>query len=464
MHVLMKLTLGLLFSLMSTTAQAKNLEILWRSNIQNFELLDIFIKDDLAFIPAGLGGLNILDISNPTDPQVLSTYHAIGCDYGRMYAWVANERYAFGAGRDCGIYVLDVSNPASPRFITKYSDPGQSELRYEHVELQENYLYLSRHQGGVEIVEIMAPTILEKKSVLETENAWMSLAQDSLLFVADGAAGIKIYDVRHKSTPLLLSALQTSGTAKDLALYGKHLFVAVGAAGVDMIDISDLGFPVLRDNFYTGGYASRVSASEGHVAVSDWEDVEILSYTNRQMDRVGYKNSGGRVMAIAMVDDIIFSAEWEKLTTYKFGIINEPDIDFSTRILEFPRTPVCCGDTLDFRLENNGGTSLSITSSQVSNADYTIQISDLDILPGGSTDVHVVYNPASDEWKGELTLTANDPDEPVSTVIFSGNHDLGPMIGDPVPPFELQSVNGFGTISSESLKGRPVVIAFFTSW
>jgi hypothetical protein len=459
-----KRILFLLVFLTTFNLQAKNLSMLWRSNIENFELLDVYIRYDLAFIPAGLGGLNIVDISDPTAPEVLSEYRAIGCDWGRMYSWAANEKYAFGAGRDCGIFVLDVSNPSNPRYLLQYSASTQGSLRYEHVEIQDKFLFLSRHQGGVEIVQTTSPISLRQRSIIPSENAWATLAQDSLLFIADGAAGIKIVNIKDKVNPVVLSSMKTSGTAKDLAVYGKQLFVAVGAAGVDMIDISNPEHPILRDNFDTGGYASRVSANESIVAVSDWEDVEILQHSNKKLERVGYKNTGGRVMAVALVDDIVYSAEWAKLTVYKYGDVAEADIDLNSRLLEFPRTADSETDTLSFIMQNNGGAELVINSHQVQNNDYSVHLNTHALPPGESTEISVVYQPGSGGWKGELILETNDPDEPSSKVVFSGNHNLGPMIGDPVPSFELESINGFGSISTDILRGRPVLLAFFTAW
>lgn len=464
MNVLIRIILILSLAVGASALHGKNLEILWRSNLDNFELLDVYTLNDLALIPAGLGGLNILDISNPSSPVVLSEYRAQGCDWGRLYAWAANEKYAFGAGRECGIHILDISNPKAPSFVGQYSDPDHGDLRYEHVEIQGKYVFLSRHQGGVEIVEISSPLSMRKRSVVSTQNAWTTLARDSLLFVADGAAGIKIIDISVHANPVILSSLKTSGSAKDLAINGDHLFVAVGAAGVDMIDISDPENPILLDNHYTGGYASRVSANAERVAVSDWEDVEILSHSDQRLKRVGYKNTGGRVMAIEMVDDIIYSAEWAKLTVYQFGAIPQADIDLSARRLDFPRTASSESDTLSFMLENNGGKTLAINVDPIQNTDFTAQVGSHEVQGGTSTKVDVIYRPGSGGWRGELNLRTNDPDEPVTTVTFSGNHTLGPMIGDPVPEFELESINGFGSISTETLKGRPVVIAFFTAW
>jgi len=79
-------------------------------------------------------------------------------------------------------------------------------------------------------------------------------------------------------------------------------------------------------------------------------------------------------------------------------------------------------------------------------------------------EAQVVYQPGVLSWQGALVFDTNDPDEERINIKFQGNHPYGPMVGDEAPPFELESVNGYGTITNETYLGRPVVMAFFTAW
>ena len=449
---------------LSNGIQAKNLSILSSSRLDNYELLDVYLDDNLAYIPAGLGGLNIVDISNPANPEVLSSYRADGCEWGRLYAWTVGGDYAYGSGRECGIHVLDVSNPGIPEFVANYIDPEYDGLRYEHAEVSGSILFLSRHQQGVELVNIAQPQYMSQIAVIPTENAWATLTNDSLLIVADGAAGIKIVSLESLNDLQVIATIQTNGTAKDLALSGSYLFVAVGASGVDMIDISNAREPQLIDNYNTTGYASRVSSDEFRVAVSDWDDVEVLEFSSTGLDLVGYKNTGGRVMALAMADGLVYSAEWEDLTIFEYGEIEEADSDLRLKRIEFPRVASGTMDTIKLTLENNGQTSLELLPEQINNPDFTVEVEDYTVAPNSSVDIMVVYEPGSGSWIGELTIETNDPDEPALEIGLTGNHPYGPMVGDPAPAFELSVVNGVGTIDTDMLRGDPVVIAFFTAW
>ncbi|MCK5346963.1 MAG: DUF1573 domain-containing protein, partial [Candidatus Heimdallarchaeota archaeon] len=263
----------------------------------------------------------------------------------------------------------------------------------------------------------------------------------------------------------LIASLPTSGSAKDLAISGTFLFVAVGANGVDMIDISDPENPALISNYNTTGYASRVSANDSLVAVSDWDDIEILGFNSGELVLKGFKNTGGRTMAIAMKGNNIFSAEWFALNVFKYGQIDGPDIDFSSRKIEFPRVNNNSQETLNISITNNGGRTLFISNIDNENSDFTVDAPFNILTPGEKGDVSVTYRPSSNNWRKSVIFNSDDPDENLASVLLQGNFAYGPMPGDPAPNFELPLIGkGNENITLESLKGGPAVIAFFTAW
>ena len=76
----------------------------------------------------------------------------------------------------------------------------------------------------------------------------------------------------------------------------------------------------------------------------------------------------------------------------------------------------------------------------------------------------VIYRPANGHWNGQIVLNTSDWDEPNIEIDVTGNYPNGPMVGDMAPSFELEVVNGLGTLNSDDLLGQPAVLAFFTSW
>ncbi len=464
-HRLIGLAVALL-GLFPWPASALNLTRLATFNPPNFELLDVEIAGDFAYIPAGLGGLNIIDISDPAAPQFIGAYFASKCDFSRIYAWHSVGDLLYGSGRYCGITVLDVSFPSNPSEpdSSAYGTPGRS---YEHAVSSGSFLYAAVHTEGVEIIDIANPQALQFAGLVPTTNAWAlaASADGQLLFVADGAGGLKIMDISSPLAAQVVGTVATSGTAKDVAPAGNFVFVAVGASGVDMIDVSDPANPVLVANYNTSGYASRVAVSDSLVAVSDWDDVEVLAWNaSPSLELVGYKDTGGRVMAINMVGNIIYSAEWHFFRAFQFGVVSGPDLDVSTRDLNFPH--VDTGDCLERPLTiwNNGGQPLNLVSVEVDHADYDVYLMVGTIPPGEARVGSVTYCATSEDGQGLLTLFTDDPDEPEFSIKLDGNSTWGLEVGQMAPDFTLPSVNGFGDITLSLFRSRVVVLAFFASW
>ena len=443
---------------------AKNLNLVTRTFLNNQELLDVTLQGNYAFVPGGLGGLNIVDISDPQQITIVGQYTASGCAWGRIYSWAVQNHIAYGTGRSCGVHIVNVSNPSNPMLVQVYQDPALLDASYEHPSLSDSLLFLARHQGGVEILSIANPQQPFQVATIPTTNAWATLPSGEILYVADGSAGVKIVDIADPYNPSILATLTTSGTAKDLDLMGNYLFVANGAKGIDMLDVSDPMNPMLVSNYHTSGYASRVAANDSLVAVSDWDDVEILNFSTGSLELYGYKNTGGRVMALNMDGSTVYSAEWMYFNVFEIESIPEPDVDYSRRKIAFPRVSSGSSSTQTFTMSNNGNQDLVLNLVQLDNPNFEVFYDNVVLPPGESQEITITYAPQDNDWMASLQFMTNDPDEPVTSIQLTGNFPYGPMVGDTAPYFNLSQVNGTGEFSLGDLSGHPAVIAFFTGW
>ncbi|MHA2363401.1 MAG: LVIVD repeat-containing protein, partial [Candidatus Hodarchaeales archaeon] len=77
---------------------------------------DIYIINDLSFVADGIDGLEIINISDPANPVEMSNFN----DGGQAHRVVVIGNYAFVADGEDGLEVIDVSNPENPTEITQY--------------------------------------------------------------------------------------------------------------------------------------------------------------------------------------------------------------------------------------------------------------------------------------------------------------------------------------------------------
>jgi len=442
----------------------ENLKLISAIRPSVIELLDVEIFGNHVFVPGGLGGLDIINVADPANPISLSRLTAEGCEYGRIYAWHASGDYAFGAGRACGIKVINISDLSSPTNEGLYQPDNGS---YEHVAGFETLLFAAVHGLGVEIIDRSDPLDLKHIAWVQTTNAWALAVSENggHLYVADGIGGLTIIDISDPHSASKLGTARSSGIAKDIAISGDYLFMAVGASGVDMYDISQPANPQLVSNYNTSGYASRISVSGNHLAVADWDDVEVLSWSAVSgLSLAGIKNTGGRVMAVAMKGDLVYSAEWILFRVFQFGSIETADIDLSTRKIDFPFLDPgqSLADTI--LITNSGAAILNINNAFADHIDFEVDLVNTTLEPGSSTEIRVLYTPTLKEGRAHLIIESDDPDEPTVTVTLRGNPRAGVDVGMTAANFTLPSVNGFPTTSLSDFRGQPVLLTLFASW
>ncbi len=440
----------------------KNLTILERIDPSNHELLDVEISGDLMMIPGGLGGVSIFDISDLYNPVQLSAINITGCEFGRTYNWEIRGNYAYGAGRDCGIAVLDISDPSNPGIVGYIGSDLPSS--FENVEVREGILVTAAHTDGILFFDVSDPGNAQYLAQAATDNAWSVAVRDNLVYAANGDAGLVIVDYNDVNNPQILGTYSTSGGAKDIRLAGDLAYLAVGNSGVDLFDISNPANAQFLANYNTGGFASRIAVSGPRVAVSNWDDLEILEWDGSEFELTGYKNTGGRVMAVGAVGDLIFSAEWRYVYLFEYGPVNGPDIDLNTREINFPQLAPGESDTATVTVENNGNNMLNFDLVWTTNDEYEVE-TDLPLLvPNHSINLDIIYTADNQNSFAEYVFRTDDPDEPEVNILLTGNNN-GVQPGQAAPDFTVPiAANGSGNFTLSEHLGEVIILTFFAPW
>ena len=81
---------------------------------------NVMVSGDLAFVADGYEGLEIINISNPSNPVELGQYGSGGNYYD---VWVEGD-LAFIAAYADGLVIVNISNPNTPSFVGNYDDGG----------------------------------------------------------------------------------------------------------------------------------------------------------------------------------------------------------------------------------------------------------------------------------------------------------------------------------------------------
>ena len=356
------------------------------------------------------------------------------------------------------MYVVDISEPSDPQNLGRVD--GTNGFILENLDADNNMLAVAAHADGVLMYDISNPDNLQLNATISADNAWCVRLNDWYAYIADEQA-VSIYDISISTSPNFIYEIETSNAVKDIALDQSFMYVAIGSDGVDIYDISDPANPIFLDNYNTNTLAHRISPFENKLAVSDWDDVDILQWDGSSLNRVGYKNTGNRTMAIATKDNYIYSAEWASVQAFEYGPVDGPDIDLSTLELNYPY--VNSGDSYSLFLDviNNGSSALSIIDDYTTNSHFEIVNHLGDLEPNQSQTIEIIYNASDLNSAGVYRIYTNDPDQSLVMCETNGNID-GANIGEPAIDFELDYIaNGQGSFRLSDHLGKVIVIAFF---
>lgn len=142
--------------------------------------------------------LNILDVSTPQQPQIISQWE----QYGHFPTVIVNAPHIILAGT--AIITIDLTKPETPKPIGELPVP---EYSFDAV-LQENWLYAATEKGLItfDLTHLGEPQRLQQTQ--ESLSMTQVALDDDLLVVSSGPAGIWLYSLADAAAPQQLAHFQ----------------------------------------------------------------------------------------------------------------------------------------------------------------------------------------------------------------------------------------------------------------
>ena len=176
----------------------------------NYPFGDIIVdtKRKLVFIPNDYASmLTVIDISDETNPSVLSTlvdstylYGILHMEYDGKYiyasCWASNR-----------LTIIDVSDPTNPKIVSSIRDDT---LLYDAggIRIKENYAYVSCFLGArltiVDISDVLNPRILNSIQIPLYYRPHYLYIRDNFLYQTDYNSTLYVFDISDRINPRLI--------------------------------------------------------------------------------------------------------------------------------------------------------------------------------------------------------------------------------------------------------------------
>ncbi|MBN1872853.1 MAG: carboxypeptidase regulatory-like domain-containing protein [Anaerolineae bacterium] len=297
-----------------------------------------------------VGDLHIMDITNPTEPHIVGIYDTPGIiasiAVSGTYAFAGRYvRYDFNtsAAVEGGMQILNISDPTHP-VETAFYDSGKRTVI--HIVLQGNYAYLNTNEAGageIRFVDLSTPANPQSIGQYDYDASDIAISGD---YAYLGGSGLRIINVADLSAPTLIGEYLGSDTifsvavsgdyayigdyrlqiinvtdpanptltgslsigsgnmVNDIEIAGSYAYLAVGGSGFYVVDISDPQNPVEVAHYSTPGGANNIAVSGNTVYLTNRTGgIYIFSVTSpstvsgRVVDAKGESVAGALISA-----------------------------------------------------------------------------------------------------------------------------------------------------------------------
>jgi hypothetical protein len=244
---------------------------------------DVLKKDNLLYIAQGEGGLMILDVADPLNPEIVSVTTDDVRGYNTSLAMKDTAVYLAAGG--FGLNVVDISDPLFPE-VTATNVGVKPATSFA---LLGDYLLVAIGEKGVGIAEISDPTTPDVKGEFSISGYANGLAinDTSLLLVACGEMGMSIYNISDFQQGYGIYPhvgwCDTPGYAESIKIRENDsiAFLACGTAGLQIIDYSDTSNIFIAGSYDASGYAKDLEYKDNLVFMTtELSGLQIINVSN----------------------------------------------------------------------------------------------------------------------------------------------------------------------------------------
>lgn len=441
------------------------------------EILDLEARGDLVYGCTATQGMMTWDIADDLGTLVSARIGPPGISH-RQFPRCQHVALDADAGRAAITNRGDEVQPQPWLHVYNIEDREQpvalrgwtGDASIEGVAWDGDRIFAAAHTAGVLVFEDTGGETLEQVGSFADadSDAWLPIYDDGLLYVAEGATGVRVYDVSGDD-PILLSTLETGGSSRDLVLDADSLYVAASSSVV-RLDVSDPSAPSITAQAPVAGTSVAIAlGSDGLLYSAEWD--EVRAYDPSDLARVWSEvvptsDDFSRVLTLAAHPGMprVYAGEWTGMHMFESQSgATAPEIVAAPTSVQFGR--IGAGDTEDrvVVVRNEGDQPLSVHGYTSDRDTVTVDDACFTVEPGSAHALEIRFAPESDDISsGSLRLQTDDPDEPEYEIRFNGNA-AGADVGDPMPDFMLQDIDGNDWTRTD-LEGKVVLLAYFATF
>ena len=296
------------------------------------------VQAGYAYIPATLGGLNVVDVTDPRNPSQVAIIpfesHTVAFKIRGSYGYMARvvsvtptERWYEGSSI---LEVLDLSVPHSPTTVGSVTIPTM----IEDLDLVGDFAYVTGAQitgpDMLTVIDISSPfnpaTVEFPKPDFGQNNFHDIYIHDGYAYVLDSGRGMRVLDVGDPLTPKLVATLEMPQTMYCMHGAGEVIYLCAQERYLNVADVSNPDAPVLTASvgIEPGVHSYSSIVLKDQKVFFNGTGLEVYDLSDPETpEKMPVSISG--VDTIAIQGDLLYSTvgEWG-LDIWDIGNLSEP--------------------------------------------------------------------------------------------------------------------------------------------
>gem|GEM_PF-2049377 len=241
----------------------------------------VAVNDDesKAYVTDVCMGLFTVDISDKNNPSVIEDSVTPMPNQAEARDVKIRGDYAYVAARKEGLQIFDISNPSNVVPVGSYDTPGKALA----LDIDGDYAYIADENETLQIINIHDPANPSLAGSYQSGYAHDVKVVDSKAYIANYTFGLQIVDVSDPANPKLLGKFDfdpntSEDTASGIDVNGNYAYLAYNNLGVKVIDISTPANPTLVAQMPLEGMVRKITVNGDYIYASDQgKGIEVLS-------------------------------------------------------------------------------------------------------------------------------------------------------------------------------------------
>ncbi len=250
----------------------------------------------------GTNGLHILDTSNLTN-----LFEVGNMPLPFAASAVQVRRDTLIAYSTSGMNIVDISDISAPQLIATLEGADSAQLSDDGLTIYsiQQYQKITKYQ----LQQPVTTNIISNSPT--TDITFGTTTSDTLAFVSDFTAGLRIFDVTDPANPTEVGTYDTPDRAYETVVVGNYAYVADGSTGLVVLDVSDPASPMLVGSLALSDLAiGLVVDGDFAYMATRFDGLQILDITNPASPvLVGSVDTPGSAQSVTIDGNLVYVAD-----------------------------------------------------------------------------------------------------------------------------------------------------------